>query len=59
MKPHYTERRFPRTITEAFGPNYTWESDYYKSYDRANGAWWWVLAGVLLAVLVVVVFSQF
>lgn len=48
-------RRYPRTLTEAFGP---YASAPYVKPDTGNNAAWWLLAVSLSVALVVLCFSQ-
>ena len=50
-------RRFPRTMNEAFGP-YAGTRYVTARKDSNNHPLWWVLAVALIAVLVLLCFSQ-
>lgn len=45
----YNERKFPRTMNEAFGPGYAnWKSDFYTKQD-AGADWLWGIVAAIMA----------
>lgn len=54
IEVNITTKKFPRTLNEAFGPY----ADTRYCAPKKESPLWWPLGVVLLAVLVLLVFSQ-